>query len=163
MRLSPSNVVEVGGHVTTGDARIGEVAKRAGVSSRTLRYYEELGLLTPANRSTAGTRRYSQTDVDRLTRIRELQELMGFDLGEIASILSAEDRIADLRDEWFSDDVESTDRRAAILAEARELNQRMQAQVRAKTARLDEFLADLKERSIRVDKAEDELRSKTRD
>jgi DNA-binding transcriptional MerR regulator len=147
--------------VTTEDARIGEVAKRAGVSSRTLRYYEELGLLTPSTRSTAGTRRYSEADVARLTRIRELQELLGFDLGEIASILNAEDRISDLRSEWSSDDVESTERRAAILAEAAELNERMQAQVRSKMSRLEGFLADLRDRSERVDRAEEELRRMT--
>jgi DNA-binding transcriptional MerR regulator len=141
----------------TVDVPIGEVAKRAGVSSRTLRYYEELGLLTPSARSTAGTRRYRETDIARLVRIRELQELMGFDLGEIASILTAEDRLSDLRTEWYSDDVESTERRAAILDEARQLNQRLQGQVRAKVARLEGFLTDLEERAQRVDRAEDEL------
>jgi DNA-binding transcriptional MerR regulator len=143
------------------DVRIGEVAKQAGVSSRTLRYYEELGLLTPSARSTAGTRRYTDDDVARLRRIRELQELMGFDLGEIASVLSAEDRLNDLREEWLRDDVESTERRAAILDEARELNQRLQGQVRSKMGRLDAFLADLVERSERIEAAEQQLRSQT--
>ena len=65
-----------------GDARfrIGEVAKQAGVSPRTLRYYQELGMLDPAGRSPGGSRRYSSRDVARLTRILELRDVMGFDL-----------------------------------------------------------------------------------
>jgi DNA-binding transcriptional MerR regulator len=121
--------------------RIGEVAERAGVSARTLRYYEELGLLSPAGKTPGGARRYAEGDVARLLRIRELQELMGFDLEEIASILAAEDRMSDLRQEWFAQ--ETAARKAEILAEVVEINERMQAQVRRKLDRLQSFLGDL--------------------
>ncbi len=56
------------------DQTIGEVAQRAGVTERTLRYYEELGLLTP-RRDAGGRRRYDTEHVDRLYRIRLLREL----------------------------------------------------------------------------------------
>jgi DNA-binding transcriptional MerR regulator len=121
--------------------RIGEVAERAGVSARTLRYYEELGLLSPAGKTPGGARRYAEGDVARLLRIRELQELMGFDLEEIASILSAEDRMSDLRQEWFAQ--ETAARKAEILAEVVEINERMQTQVGRKLDRLQSFLGDL--------------------
>jgi len=69
---------------TTADGmRIGEVAERIGVTTRTLRYYEEVGLVTPTSRSTGGTRRYSEQDYARVLRIRELQALMGFNLDEV--------------------------------------------------------------------------------
>lgn len=63
------------------DQTIGEVARRAGVTERTLRYYEELGLLSP-RRDSGGRRRYDAEHVDRLYRIRLLRE---FDtpLGEL--------------------------------------------------------------------------------
>ena len=65
----------------------GEAAERAGVSSRTLRWYEERGLLVPTGYSVGGARRYSEEDVARLVHIRELQSLLGFDLDEIRDVL----------------------------------------------------------------------------
>lgn len=63
------------------EQRIGAVARRTGVTERTLRYYEELGLLDPA-RDTGGQRRYGAEQVDRLYRIRLLRDL-GTPLGEV--------------------------------------------------------------------------------
>ena len=65
---------------------IGAVAKRAGVSPPTIRYYEEIGLLAPPLRSSTGYRRYSDTTVDELLFIRKAQAL-GFSLDEIGDIL----------------------------------------------------------------------------
>ena len=70
--------------------RIGEAAERAAVSVRTLRYYEELGLLTPSDYSPGGARRYAEEDVARLARIRELKDLLGFNLDEVRTVLTAE-------------------------------------------------------------------------
>jgi DNA-binding transcriptional MerR regulator len=57
--------------VSTASAvyRIGEVAERAGVTTRTLRYYQEFGLLDPSDHRPGNNRRYSDTDVARLMRI----------------------------------------------------------------------------------------------
>ena len=107
--------------------RIGEAAERAGVSSRTLRYYEEIGLLVPAGHSAGGARRYTGDDVERLRRIRELQELLGFDLGEIRTILHGEDQLADLRSEYNSG--ATVDRRRQILAEATDINEQLRETV----------------------------------
>ncbi|MGH9383596.1 MAG: heavy metal-responsive transcriptional regulator [Vicinamibacterales bacterium] len=65
---------------------IGEVAKRAAVSAPTIRYYEELGLLTRALRSSAGYRRYLDGTIEELRFIRKAQAL-GFSLDEIGEIL----------------------------------------------------------------------------
>ena len=65
---------------------IGEVARQAGVSSPTIRYYEDIGLLRPPVRSSTGYRRYSDTTVDELRFIRKAQGL-GFSLDEIGEIL----------------------------------------------------------------------------
>jgi DNA-binding transcriptional MerR regulator len=120
---------------------IGEVAARAGVSARTLRYYEELGLLVPSGRSAGGARRYSEDDVARLLRIRELQEVLGFDLGAIGDVLRAEDELADLRRQFHRG--ADPGRRQAIVAEAMAINGRMTAVVRAKQERLEEMRRDL--------------------
>ena len=64
-----------GSTITTALLQIGEVAKRAGVSLRTVRYYEEIGLLPPASLTSGGIRLYGQREVTRLRFIRRLKAL----------------------------------------------------------------------------------------
>jgi DNA-binding transcriptional MerR regulator len=70
---------------------IGEVAKRSGVSTKTLRYYEDVGLVTPAARTSAGYRHYEDDVLDRLAFIRSSQAI-GLSLGEIRSIVNLRER-----------------------------------------------------------------------
>lgn len=83
-----------------GLLKIGDFAKLAGTNLRTLRYYEELGLLQPAQRSQGGFRYYRQTDLNRLNMIRDLQEL-GLHLERIRELMgsreASEDRAGFLR------------------------------------------------------------------
>src|SRR5205823_7941636 len=76
--------------------RIGEVAELAGVSTRTVRHYHQIGLLPEPARTPNGYRGYEIRDVVMLLRIRRLVEL-GLRLDEVADVL-AEDRTRDLRD-----------------------------------------------------------------
>jgi DNA-binding transcriptional MerR regulator len=71
--------------------RIGEVAKLTGLTTRTLRYWEEIGLISPSSYRGRGERLYSHTDMSRVTRIRDLQELLGFSLAEVRVVLDTED------------------------------------------------------------------------
>jgi DNA-binding transcriptional MerR regulator len=136
---------------------IGHAADQAGVTTRTLRYYEQLDLLTPAGRSVGGARRYSPADVERVARIRQLQDLLGHDLEQIRRVLEAEDRNAELREEWHSD--ATPQRREQILAEAMEINNSLRAQVRARQAALDDFAAELEEKARLHRKVARELRA----
>jgi DNA-binding transcriptional MerR regulator len=139
----------------TATVSIGQAAEQAGVTTRTLRYYEQLGLLTPAARSVGGARRYAPEDVERVARIRRLQELLGQDLEQIRRVLDAEDRLAELRAEWADATVT---RREALLAEATELNNILRAQVRSRLAALEEFERELEETARRYRKVAKELR-----
>ncbi|MDH6465823.1 DNA-binding transcriptional MerR regulator [Micromonospora sp. A200] len=65
---------------------VGQVAKAARVTVRTLHHYDEIGLLSPSGRTAAGYRRYDDADLERLQHIRFYREL-GFPLEEIAAIL----------------------------------------------------------------------------
>jgi DNA-binding transcriptional MerR regulator len=121
--------------------RIGEVAAQAGVSTRTLRYYEERGLLDPAGHSVGGSRRYGEVEVARVARIRDLQAIMGFDLEQICRILGIEDRLAQLKDEFQGDPTES--RRADIVRQAYELYGQLDQQIRSKQAVLADFAAEI--------------------
>lgn len=69
--------------------RIGELAKRTGLSVRALRHYDEIGLLVPSERSFSGYRLYSDDDLRRLYRIVALRQL-GMGLEEIATVLEGE-------------------------------------------------------------------------
>jgi DNA-binding transcriptional MerR regulator len=141
--------------------RIGEVAAAAGVSTRTLRYYQELGLLQPSGHTPGLARRYGAADVERLNRILELRDLLGFNLDEIAEILRGEDRLAGLRAEWLSGKGLSARRREEILAEAASLNRHQQEQVRAKLDRLKDFLSELESKAGRYQELGAELRAGT--
>ncbi|MEV6763790.1 MerR family transcriptional regulator [Streptomyces sp. NPDC051105] len=69
---------------------VGQVARFAGVTVRTLHHYDEIGLLVPGERSPAGHRRYGDGDLDRLQRILFYREL-GFPLDEVAALLDDPD------------------------------------------------------------------------
>jgi len=79
--------------------QIGEVAERVGVTQRTLRYYESIGLLAPAGRLEGGFRLYSEDDLHRLEQIVELKRLLGISLAEIKQIVNAEDEFQQIRSE----------------------------------------------------------------
>jgi DNA-binding transcriptional MerR regulator len=72
--------------------QIGEVAERVGLSLRTVRYYEEQGLLTPESRSTGGFRLFSEDQVDRLLLIKQMKPL-GFTVQEMRELLDARDAL----------------------------------------------------------------------
>ncbi len=74
--------------------KIGEVAERAGLTLRTIRFYEEEGLLAPAARTTGGFRQYSDGVVARLDLIRTMKPL-GFTVEEIRTVLAAVDGLAE--------------------------------------------------------------------
>ncbi len=70
--------------------KIGELAKRTGLTVRTLHHYDQVGLLTPANRSRAGYRLYDEKDLHRLQQIMSMRAL-GLSLQEIGEMLAAGD------------------------------------------------------------------------
>ena len=125
--------------------RIGEVAKLTRVTPRTLRYYEELGLIAPGARTlrTQG-RRYSEAEVERVRRIKEMQQFLGADLGEIRDVLTAEDRLDRLRAAYRGSNSPTV--QAAVLTEAVAMVERRLVQIRERQARLSELQMELEER-----------------
>ena len=120
---------------------IGAAAERAGVSERALRYYQQLGLLVPAC-TPGGLRRYSEDDLARVARIRELQNLLGLNLDEIAVVLRNEDRLAEIRLSYHDERTSAGERRR-LTGECLILQEGLRATVEAKRVALDGFLADL--------------------
>jgi DNA-binding transcriptional MerR regulator len=76
--------------IDSGLRRIGEVADEIGMTTRTIRYYEEVGLLEPAAHVSGANRRYDQEDVERLRLIKRLREVVGLSLAEVKTFLEME-------------------------------------------------------------------------
>lgn len=124
--------------------QIGEVAERTGVTQRTLRFYEEKGLLKPPTRMEGGFRLYSEADIQRVERIRRLQQLLGFSLAEIKEMVEAEEVKMQLRAEYRPDAALSQKR--AQLLRAIEVTERQYDLIRQKAAGLAEMQSKLEER-----------------
>jgi len=100
------------------ELRIGDVAKLAGTTPRTIRYYEEIGLLPPApGREPGAHRTYAAAEVERLTDLLRLKDLLGVSLEELKQLVEAEGARAALRREWH-EGVEDPVRRRQILEES---------------------------------------------
>jgi DNA-binding transcriptional MerR regulator len=81
--------------------RIGEVAEQTGTTPRTIRYYEEIGLLPGvADRAQGKHRLYTEADVERINEIVRLRDLLGLSLEQLSQLLEAESARAELRREY---------------------------------------------------------------
>ena len=129
--------------------RIGEVAQRVGVTPRTIRYYEELGLLGSAGARDKGAHRtYAEADVGRLQELIRLRDLLGLTLEELVELAEAEEARAVLRGRWESDP--SDEERLRIVEEAIPTIERQLGLVRGRQATLDEFARDLEAKLRRL-------------
>jgi DNA-binding transcriptional MerR regulator len=130
--------------------RIGDVAKLAGVTPRTVRYYEEIGLLpAPDSREPGAHRTYAPGDVERLTELIRLKNLLGVSLDGLKDLVEAEDNRAALKREWH-EGVEDPVRRREILES---LDRHAERQLELVRARRDEIAAleeELLERRRRI-------------
>ena len=124
--------------------QIGEVAERTGVTQRTLRFYEEKGLLRPPGRMEGGFRLYSEEDVKRVQRIRRLQDLLGTSLAEIKEMVDAEEVLRELRAQYRPEAALAEKRRQ--LDKAIEVTQAQQGIVRQKVKQMRELEAQIEER-----------------
>jgi MerR family transcriptional regulator, repressor of the yfmOP operon len=135
--------------------QIGEVAERTNVTQRTLRFYEEKGLLKPPSRMDGGFRLYSEEDVRRVEQIRQLQKLLGLSLAEIKEMIEAEEVKSQLRAEYRRDfdvpekrrrlltAIEQTEKQHAIIQQKVEQMQAMRDELEAKLVTYRGWLANL--------------------
>lgn len=124
--------------------QIGEVAERTGVTQRTLRFYEEKGLLKPPTRMEGGFRLYSEADIQRVEQIRRLQQLLGFTLAEIKEMVDAEEVKMQLRAQ-YRPDAALSQKKSQVLR-AIEVTERQNALIRQKLHSLTEMQSKLEER-----------------
>jgi DNA-binding transcriptional MerR regulator len=129
----------------TRSLRIGEVAERVGVTTRTIRYYEERGLLGgDASREKGTHRLYDESDVVRLQELMRMRDLLGLSLEELVELAEAEGARAALRDQWA--DTTDDGERLRIVEAAIPLVERQLELVQARRQTLGEFAGELDEK-----------------
>jgi DNA-binding transcriptional MerR regulator len=130
--------------------RIGDVARLVGTTPRTIRYYEEIGLLPEAPARHSGQHRvYTEEEVERLREVMRLKHLLGVTLEELKTLLTAEEARAAVRAELRREDVEPT-RRRELLAEALGHIERQLDLVEHRSAELTKLHRELTETRGRV-------------
>ncbi|MBF8286266.1 MAG: MerR family transcriptional regulator [Dehalococcoidia bacterium] len=135
--------------------QIGEVAERTGVTQRTLRFYEEKGLLRPPTRMDGGFRLYSEDDVTRVEHIRQLQNLLGVTLAEIKEMVDAEEVLQELKAQYRPEADVSEKRRQ--LQKAIDVVTRQHGIVSQKAEQMSEMKGQLEERLRTFDRWMTEL------
>jgi DNA-binding transcriptional MerR regulator len=129
--------------------RIGELARLAGTTPRTVRYYEEIGLLAAAEERGAGEHRtYTQADLARLNEILRLKSMLGLSLEELREVMAGEDARAARRAAWDSTDDPAERRR--MLAEARAHVESLLGHVSRHKADVEAYEAELLTRLERI-------------
>ena len=130
--------------------RIGDVARLAGTTPRTIRYYEEIGLLPPSPARPSGQHRlYTDTEVERLREVMRLKDLLGVSLEQLKTLLTAEEARAAVRAQLRRDDVDP-ERRRELLGEALGHLDRQLELVRGRAAELANLEEELCQTHKRV-------------
>ncbi len=146
---APSEVPARDGE-TQESLRIGDVARLAGTTPRTIRYYEEIGLLPQAPARAAGQHRlYTHAEVDRLREVMRLKHLLGVSLEELKTLLTAEQARAEVREQLRREDVDA-ERERELLGEALGHIERQLDLVRHRAAELARLEQELLETRRRV-------------
>jgi DNA-binding transcriptional MerR regulator len=130
--------------------QIGEVAERTGVTQRTLRFYEEKGLLKPPSRMDGGFRLYSEDDVRRVQQIRKLQDLLGVTLADIKEMVDAGEMLRELRAQYRPE--AGIDEKRRQLLKAIDVVQGQYGIVKHKIEQMDEMKTQLEERLKTLDR-----------
>src|SRR3990172_2527091 len=135
--------------------QIGEVADRTGVTQRTLRFYEERGLLKPPIRMEGGFRLYSEDDVARIEQIRRLQSLLGLTLAEIKDMVEAEEIREELNATYRPD--RPLEERIERVQKRIQVTRRQHDIISTKLTAMLEMKTDLEEKLQRYDTSRAEM------
>ena len=137
--------------------RIGAVAEQSGVTPRTIRYYEEIGLLSvPAARRKGEHREYVEADLERLRELTQLRDLLGLSLDELKQVLEAEGARAAIR-RRLAEDISDAER-ARLLDAALPHVERQLELVRRRQQQLAGLEAELLDKRKRIHARKRELK-----
>jgi DNA-binding transcriptional MerR regulator len=130
--------------------RIGDVARLVGTTPRTIRYYEEFGLLPPAPARPSGRHRiYTAAEVERVREVMRLRDLLGVSLEELKTLLTAEEARAEVRAQLRRDDVDPERRRELLTVALGHIDRQLEL-VRHRASELAKLEDELSETRKRV-------------
>ncbi len=115
--------------------KIDDVAKQTGLTKRTVRFYEEIGLIDPPQRSEGGIRLYTQADVERLKKISDAKEVLGFSLQELQQFLKISESIERHRQGYRA----SPDK-TGQMSELKQMAEALEEQLRMLKRKIDKML-----------------------
>lgn len=128
--------------------KIDDVAKETGLTKRTIRYYEEIGLITPPKRSDGGVRLYTKEDIEFLKKIIDAREVLGFSLQELQKFIQVSEIIKVYKEEYKA----ASDKKTQI----NELNLLQEGLIKqlemidTKINKIEEFRKDIESLLLRV-------------
>ena len=129
--------------------RINQVAAETGLTARTIRYYEEMGLLEPAARSEGDYRLYDDSDLERLQFIRSLRDDAGFSLAQIGQLLEDE-HVRERNRERIHQTSDPDERRSLLLDAQNRVDHQIEI-LEAKAARLAAMIDEARARRVHLD------------
>jgi DNA-binding transcriptional MerR regulator len=150
MNVNPTQPDQALPEARPDSLRIGDVARLLGTTPRTIRYYEEIGLLPEAPARPSGQHRiYTETEVERIREVMRLKHLLGVSLEELKTLLTAEEARAEVRAQLRRDDVHP-ERRRELLTQALGHIDRQLELVRHRASELAKLEHELSETRKRV-------------
>ena len=141
----PAPAAAADGDARSPTLRIGEVAERTGVTPRTIRYWEEVGLLGAGHERPEGKHRlYTEGDVERISEIVRLRDLLGLSLEQLSELLEAESARAQLRRELVT--TEAPAERKRLLEEVQRHISTQLEMVRTRLGELGQLATELEDK-----------------
>jgi DNA-binding transcriptional MerR regulator len=132
--------------------KIEEVAKRSGLTKRTIRYYEELGILPPPERSEGKIRLYTEEHIERLKKVINAKEVLGFSLQELLQYISFQDALEVQFQEYknqYKDSTDQAERKRRLLEIDKNASDQLEL-IEQKLQNIHEVQSDLENMRSRV-------------
>ncbi|SDW95767.1 MerR family transcriptional regulator [Paenibacillus sp. CF384] len=134
--------------------KIDDVAKESGLTKRTIRYYEEIGLLPSPERTDGGTRLYTRMHIERLKQIINARDVLGFSLQEIIDFVAIREQLMQHRDAYRQTE-EAEQKRKQLVEVGHTIDKQMQM-IDHKLEKMKEFREELVKIKKRVTDALDQ-------
>ncbi|UPM54273.1 MerR family transcriptional regulator [Gottfriedia acidiceleris] len=134
--------------------KIDEVAKECGLTKRSIRYYEEIGLISPPERSEGGFRLYSDLHIERLKKIMNVRDVLGFSLQEVQEYMAISEAFEEFRLQYRENKEKmNEDERKKSLLGAEEVLAQQLKMIDEKLKKMNDIRDEMNEMYQRVKKA----------
>ncbi|NQX60792.1 MerR family transcriptional regulator [Paenibacillus qinlingensis] len=128
--------------------KIDDVAKESGLTKRTIRYYEEIGVLFPPERSEGGMRLYTRKHIERLSQIVNARDVLGFSLMEIQDFVAIREKMDEQKQVYWK--TEAAEEKLSQLREMKVMVDKQMEMVDQKLSKMAEFRKEIEYMQKRI-------------